>query len=312
MQTKRALLLSALWLLCGCDAFQSTQVSGRHALAFQLMKGVPKQISNTGEFPGNNGLQTNSMINRGPSSGATHLFASSSSSPEGDSVDVEAITKYGVALATQVSLFYGFFTLLDTAVASTGFDVPFGVNVALFYIMSLRSRIFNPLSNKRPDVKTMEAEGAMKRNMPSWTPPGVVFPIMWILIIGPLRAVSSAMVYDVTQSYVDPAILAFAIHLSIGDVWNTINNVERRYGAAVSGVACVWLSKANTAYQYNQVSTTAGQLMSIPLVWLTVASALVASTWQLNPDEQTGEVDPLYPVAGKASTEFAWFKNAEE
>ena len=243
---------------------------------------------------------------------AQPLFVSpnsaSSSSPEG-TLDVEALFKYGAALAIQISLFCGLFVAMDNAVAAADIDIPYWANIAFFYAMSLRSRVFNPLSNKRPEVKSLEVEGQdTTRNMPSWTPPGFVFPIMWLLIIGPIRAVTATMVYEETHSYAAPAILALAAHLSIGDVWNTINNVEQRYGTAVTGAACVWLSKANTAYQFSQVSLSAGQIMTIPLVWLTVAFALVTNVWLLNPDAETGKVEPLYPIVGKASTKFAWFE----
>ena len=119
--------------------------------------------------------------------------------------------------------------------------------------------------------------------MPSWTPPGFIFPIVWLLIIGPIRAVSSSLVYSVTGQYACVPILSLMLHLSIGDVWNTINNVERRYGTSVVGVIMVWLSAAFAAYQYYQVSPLAGKLLSLPLIWLSIASSLIIRTWQLNP-----------------------------
>ena len=308
MKLVSALAFTLLASAQTADAFQ-TRLTGKSSLLSSSRKDSAFGISDATAAELSN--QATSAISI-QSLSSTKLCASSSTNPEEGNVDVGAIAKYGAAIATQISLFYGLFSVLDLAVANFGIQVPFAANVALFYVMSLRSRIFNPLSNKRPDPKTLEAEGKAKRNMPSWTPPGVIFPIMWILIIGPLRATSTAMVYDVTQSYLDPAILAFALHLSIGDTWNTINNVEQRSGAAVTGVGCVWLSKANAAFQYFQVSSMAGQLMSIPLIWLTVASALVTATWRLNPNEKTGEAEPLYPVIGNASTEFAWFSSEEK
>jgi translocator protein len=99
------------------------------------------------------------------------------------------------------------------------------------------------------------------------------------------------------------------LHLSIGDVWNTINNIERRFGVAVTGVLLVWLSKAHAAYQYGRVNVLAGRLVAATLIWLTIATALVTATWRLNPDPATGKPEPLYPVKGKAETTFAWFSS---
>ena len=240
-------------------------------------------------------------------SSAIRATASSDTSNPGR-FDASAVGKYLFAIGTQLSLFYLGFSALDWAVAKLPFKIPLAANFFLFYAMALKSRVMNPLCNNRPKPKTLETSDSPKRKMPTWTPPGPVFPIVWLLIIGPLRALTSSMVYATTGSYATPAIFALLLHLSIGDVWNTINNVERRYGVAVVGVLCVWLSKAFAAYSYYKVNPLAGKLLSIALVWLTIASALVTRTWQLNPDPETGKPEPLYPVTGKVNTKIEWFE----
>eukprot|EP00966_Prymnesium_polylepis_P301326 6962282-Prymnesium_polylepis.1 len=121
--------------------------------------------------------------------------------------------------------------------------------------------------------------------MPSWTPPGVTFPIMWVLVVGPLRAYSSTLVWEATgQHLLCPALLCFMLHLSIGDTWNTVNNVERRMGAAVPGVACVLASALFAASQYFEAAPLAGNLLGLTTVWITVAGLL--ST--LPPEPETG------------------------
>ena len=239
--------------------------------------------------------------------GTSLLATSSDPASEMQELDVKALGKYALALGTQMGLFYAIFQGADYLLGATGIQVPFALNCVLFWFLALRSRLLNPLENSRPKTDNLET-GTERRNMPSWTPPGFIFPIMWILIIGPIRATTTAMVYDVTGSYASTAILSLMLHLSIGDVWNTINNVERRYGASVVGVLLVWLSNAHAAYQYYQVSNLAGQLLCLPLLWLTVASALIIRTWQLNPDAETGLPYPLYPVAGQGKTELKWFR----
>eukprot|EP00541_Cyclophora_tenuis_P018797 CAMPEP_0116575374 /NCGR_PEP_ID=MMETSP0397-20121206/19922_1 /TAXON_ID=216820 /ORGANISM="Cyclophora tenuis, Strain ECT3854" /LENGTH=103 /DNA_ID=CAMNT_0004104259 /DNA_START=136 /DNA_END=444 /DNA_ORIENTATION=+ len=102
--------------------------------------------------------------------------------------------------------------------------------------------------------------------------------------------------------------MALMFHLSVGDVWNTANNIERRYGAAVTGVLCVTASALNAAYQYHNVDALAGDLLGLPMIWFSVATSLVTATWQINPNPTTGERDALYPVAGDAKTEFVWFQ----
>lgn len=232
-------------------------------------------------------------------------------------VDYDALLKYHAAIATQMTLFTCGLAALDTVVDATGITVPFPAVAALFYGLSLKSRTFNPLNNARPNMPQPGGDeapspGFKDRNMPSWTPPGIVFPIMWILIIGPLRAYSSALVVESTGHFLDPAILAFLFHLSVGDVWNTINNTESRYGASVTGVLCVVASLLNAAFQYYNVEPLAGNLLGLTVIWLSVATCLITTTWQINPNPVTGEKDALYPVKGEAKTEFVWFQNSND
>ncbi len=251
-------------------------------------------------------------------------------------LDAGAILRYGVALIVQMSLVMTVLKGMDivTQALKWTHKVPLAVNFILFYFLALKSRVFNPLSNARPrrDTKEVEEDGSTStstssemdpsslppRNMPTWTPPGIIFPIVWILIIGPLRAISSSLVYKANGGiYADPrSILWLMLHLSIGDVWNTINNVERRYGTSVVGVFCVWMSAAYAANQYFQVSPLAGRLLSIPLVWLTVASSLIFRTWQLNPKPGTGKPESWVPTTtvgadgtkAKTITKLVWFE----
>lgn len=248
----------------------------------------------------------------------TSLFAATrdSTAPE---LDTDALVKYGSSIAIQMSIVTTLFYGLDSIVAAAGIEVPFPAVMAVFYFFSLRSRAFNPLNNERPDVKKAvngetPSKGFGDRVMPSWTPPGVTFPIMWILVIGPLRAFTSALVYNANgHSFCDSALLALILHLSTGDVWNTINNTERRFGAAVPSILVVSATAANAAVQYSQMDLLAGKLLGATLLWFAVASTLIADTWRLNPNTASGERDPLYPVTGgESKTEFAWFgKKAE-
>lgn len=232
------------------------------------------------------------------------------SSPQ---LDTGALAKYAAAAVTELALFGGTFQLIDLALSQLDIaQLPFPAMAFVFYAASLKSRVFNPLNNQRPDrSKAVDGEGSSgfrDRVMPSWTPPGVIFPIMWVLIIGPLRAYSAALVVSSTGSFFSLPIMAFMLHLTIGDVWNTINNTEKRYGASVAGVLCVLTSAANAAYQYSTVDPLAGKLLGATCIWLVVASALITDTWRLNPAEN-GERVPLYPVKGEAETSFMWFNN---
>jgi len=269
---------------------------------------------------------------------------SSSSSINNGEVDVDALIKYHASIVLQMGILFSLLTGLDYAVSSllpttaTAADdsiaavAPFWASCILFYGLSLKSRTFNPLDNTRPDLgkavtssmddgqdqepsssdptttTTTGSKGFGDRVMPSWTPPGIIFPIMWVLIIGPTRAYTASLVYTSTGHFADPAILALLFHLSVGDVWNTINNTEKRFGAAVTGVVCVSLANANVTFQFYQADQKAGMLLAATMVWFTVASALIIQTWRLNPVDGE-ELDKVYPVVGGGDvpTRFAWF-----
>jgi len=227
--------------------------------------------------------------------------SSTTASNTNEKLDVEAIGKYLIAAGVEMGLLTAFLRMLDFGMSpERGMaELPTWVITVMFYGLSLKSRVFSPLNNERPNRKAATEEKPSKgfgdRVMPSWTPPGIFFPILWILINAPLRAYSTTLIYEANGHVLcDPVILCLMWHLTCGDVWNTINNTERRLGASVSGVATVWLSVWYAIYRYYQVDPFAGKLLGLTGVWLTIAAALVGNTWTLNPVE--GKLDPLYPI----------------
>jgi len=158
--------------------------------------------------------------------------------------------------------------------------------VTLFFILlSIRSRIFSPLDNTR----SRQTYDTTIR--PSWAPPPIAFPIIWMLI-AVLRVISSLLVWQQMNHnlFVVPLVI-FVIHLSSGDTWNTIFTVERRLGAAVPIVIFgPWLSALIVTLIYWQTIAIAGIILAPSCIWLTIAALLVFRIWQLNGSE------PLYPL----------------
>jgi benzodiazapine receptor len=150
----------------------------------------------------------------------------------------------------------------------------------LMFSLSLRSRIFSPLTNSRP--RASKSDPVFKERLrPSWMPPPLAFPIIWTTITF-LRTIASTMIYKTTGTLLCPEIFAIMAHLSIGDTWNTINNVENRLGTAFGGVLFVWGSVMYTVYKYYKTLPLAGYILAPSALWLTVASYLVFSIWRLN------------------------------
>lgn len=157
---------------------------------------------------------------------------------------------------------------------------------ALFFtLFSIRSRIFSLLDNTR----SRQTYDQVIR--PRWSPPPLVFPIVW-MIIAVLRVISSVLVWqEMNHQFLMLPFILFVVHLAVGDTWNTIFTVERRLGAAVPVVILgPWLSALVVTAVYWQTNAVAGMILSFSCIWLTVAAALVVRIWQLNGSE------PLYPL----------------
>jgi len=167
----------------------------------------------------------------------------------------------------------------------------------MFLFLSVRSRVFSVMDNSRPDLKDVEL-----RKTPSWIPPPITFPIVWS-IIAILRAAASAVVYKTMgYSLISAPLLAMLLHLSIGDTWNTINNVEKRLGTAVPGVITVLASVIFVDMLYFKASATAGLILAPSVAWLSVATVLIAEIYRLNNPGDGSE--PLYPVEGRAKANW--------
>lgn len=153
--------------------------------------------------------------------------------------------------------------------------------VTIFMLfLSVRSRVFSPLNNQRP--KILENDPVFKnRRRPNWQPAPKFFPIIWSTI-AILRTISSVLIFKETENMLSLPILCICAHLSIGDTWNTINNVEQRLGTSFLGVWFVWGSVIATIYQYFQVLPLAGYILLPSGIWLSIAVALVYSIWRLN------------------------------
>jgi tryptophan-rich sensory protein len=150
---------------------------------------------------------------------------------------------------------------------------------ATMLFMSVRSRVFSPLDNARP--RASKSDKAFNRIKPWWQPPPLAFPVIWSSIAF-LRAISTTMVFQASGTMLTKPIFAMFLHLSCGDTWNTINNVEGRLGTAALTVPFVLATAAYTTACYYVVSKSAAKVLFPSVIWLTVATALVYSIYKLN------------------------------
>ncbi|KAG7343996.1 TspO/MBR family protein [Nitzschia inconspicua] len=240
-----------------------------------------------------------------PTGGAFAAESSNSSPP----VDYEAIGKWTIAYMGQLGLVYGFLWCLDKLVSRFNLPLPYYATIPFFYSFNLKTSIFSLLPNKKLKSQKM-TQGDWeynKRKKPSWTPPGFVFALMWPLFVFGLRATTAAMVLAKTGKFACLPIMVLMSHLSVGNLWNTVNNIERRLGPSVILLYALALTKAATAFAFYQVNPLAGKLLALTMIWLSAAAALETQTWRINPDPDTGKKETLYPArVTKWKTKFRW------
>ena len=222
-------------------------------------------------------------------------------SSEASSVCIGDIAKYSVATGLQFSIIMGFLKAIDVAVKK---PIPTPLVGLLFCFLSLRSRVASLLDNSRPNREAQDGKATpsdVKR--PSWTPPGIAFPFIWLTITG-LRGVSSALVYRQTGTLVCSALQAMVLHLCVGDTWNCITNVEKRLGVSASGVLLVWATVWSAVIEYYKVLPLAGKVLLPSGIWITIATVLTFSIWRLNKP-----IEPLWPVKGDGKSASWKFQN---
>jgi len=199
-------------------------------------------------------------------------------------VDYDSLWKYFVSLGIQLSSITSFLWLIQHFNVFPQFIQLFGINITsciaymFFLILAVRSRIFSPLPADRPRQTELFD---LKR--PKWFPPPIVFGIVWSTIGLILRPLSAFLVWNTLQySTLNIPIFAYVLNLSIGDVWNYLQNNEKKLGVSLLFMFPVWLSSIFVTFAMFSVNPQAGYTI-LPLpIWLTAAYAIVFSTWNLN------------------------------
>jgi tryptophan-rich sensory protein len=206
--------------------------------------------------------------------------------------DKGVTVKYLGATLVQIGALAGLLWMMDLAFHSYAESLSTTVQTAIaclfFTVVTLRSRLFSLLDNTRSSGRYTTVQ------RPSWAPPPLTFPIVW-MSIAVLRVVSAYLVWSAMgQTFLCLPLVLYMIHLSLGDTWNTIFTVEGRLGAAVPMVIVgPLLSAGVVTASYYQTLPLAGWVIVPSFVWLAIATVLCISIWKLNGQE------PLYPLVAK-------------
>ena len=117
-------------------------------------------------------------------------------------------------------------------------------------------------------------------NKPVWTPPDWVFPVTWMVLYVCMAAAGAR-----AASLPDGGLaLAFwSMQIAFNGLWTPVFFGLKRIRLGMAIVGVLWFSVLCTLIALWQVDQIAGLLFVPYLVWVTIASALNAEIWRLNP-----------------------------
>mmetsp|Transcript_2274 Transcript_2274/g.3133 ORF Transcript_2274/g.3133 Transcript_2274/m.3133 type:complete len:344 (+) Transcript_2274:112-1143(+) len=141
-------------------------------------------------------------------------------------------------------------------------------------------------------TETPSAEWYSSLEKPTWNPPGWLFPIMWLIFSKPTQFLALRQLFlSSITSKKEPnwsALSIYCTHLALGNTWNDVFFGFQRIGLGMFVISLFWLSLLTTAILFYKETEGAGLLMLPTLGWVTVATALNWSIYELNKGNASG------------------------
>lgn len=116
---------------------------------------------------------------------------------------------------------------------------------------------------------------------PQWTPPGIVFPIVWTILYV-LMGVSSYLIYNSNTTYKYDALKVYGINLLINGLWSIIFFRLKLFLLAFILVIVLIGLTIIMIYKYYKIDKIAAYLQIPYLLWLIVALLLSYNVFILN------------------------------
>jgi tryptophan-rich sensory protein len=118
---------------------------------------------------------------------------------------------------------------------------------------------------------------------PSWAPPSAVFGPVWSVLYA-LMGVAAWLVWRTGGFRAHRAALSlFLAQLALNALWSWLFFAWHRGGWAFADIVVLWILIVATIACFLRVRPLAGALLLPYLLWVSFASALNYSVWQLNP-----------------------------
>jgi tryptophan-rich sensory protein len=119
---------------------------------------------------------------------------------------------------------------------------------------------------------------------PAWAPPPSVFGPVWTVLYA-LMGIAAWMVWRVGGfRAAKPALTLFLVQLAVNALWSWLFFGWHRGALAFADILLLWALIAATLVTFWRIRPLAGALLIPYLLWVSFASALNYSVWQLNPE----------------------------
>ena len=119
-------------------------------------------------------------------------------------------------------------------------------------------------------------------NKPTWNPPSWIFAPVWTTLYG-LMGIAVWLVWrGGTREQVRPAITLFIVQLLLNGVWSVLFFGLQSPVVALVEIVVLWLAIVATTVFFFRRSPIAGGLMTPYLLWVSFASLLNFTIWNLN------------------------------
>lgn len=122
-------------------------------------------------------------------------------------------------------------------------------------------------------------------NKPSWTPPDWLFPIAWLILYFCI-SFAGARIAMAPENGI--ALAFWALQISVNGLWTPVFFGVQNIRLGMFVVIALWLVVLGCIVVMWPVDTLAAVLFIPYLIWATIAAALNAAVWQMNPKEAQG------------------------
>jgi benzodiazapine receptor len=133
-------------------------------------------------------------------------------------------------------------------------------------------------------VASLQAESFYNQlTQPTWAPPSGIFGPVWTVLYA-LMGVAAWLVWRSGGFHPNrQALTLFLLQLAFNALWSWLFFAWHRGAWALADVLVLWIFIVATLVSFWGVRPLAGALLIPYLLWVSFASALNYSVWQLNP-----------------------------